>query len=366
MKRLIIYGLFLFSLPVFGNWPDFRGGQRLPGVTRTPIPLKVKLEWSFKTGSEIKSSPVVWGDRIVIGSTDNFVYCLDLQGNLIWSFKTTNAVEAPALIRNNTVFIGDLSGMFYAIDLQTGKQLWMYEANNQFSGSANWFRDRTGREFIIAGSYDFYLYCFEATTGRLMWRYEAQNYLHTTPALWNGHAIFGGCDGLLHMVRLSNGQSLSTIKVASYIASAAAIVGDKAFIGDYDGKFSSIDLKSQTIRWSFERETRQLPFIGSPSVVGNRVIVGNRDRFVYCLNKDTGKIEWQYNTGSPVESSPIADRRNVLVSNMRGDLLLLNLQNGELVWNYELGSAVQGSPAIIPNRIIVGAKDGYIYSLISP
>jgi eukaryotic-like serine/threonine-protein kinase len=273
MKKLLICILILCAFPVFGNWPEFRGGQHLPGRTNATIPQKVKMAWSFKTGNEIKSSPVVWGDRIVVGSTDNYVYCLDLKGKLQWSFKTTNAVEAPALIRNNTVFIGDLSGMFYALDLQTGKQIWKFEANNQFSGSANWFRDRTGREFIVAGSYDFYLYCFEAKTGKLMWRYEAQNYLHTTPALWNSHAIFGGCDGMLHLVNLANGSLLDTLSVATYIASAAAIDNQKAYIGDYDGKFSCIDLRTRKILWSFERDSRKLPFIGSPVVVGKKVLI---------------------------------------------------------------------------------------------
>lgn len=364
MKISLVFLLFMVSLSLLAHWPQYRGGQHLPGRTGNTIPTEITLDWSFKTGSEIKASPVVWGNKIVVGSTDNHVYCLNLNGKLLWSFKATNAIEAPALIRNNRVFIGDLSGMFYALDLQTGIPLWKYQANNQFSGSASWFHDRAGREYIVAASYDFFLYCFDAQTGRLMWKYEAQNYLHATPALWNGQAVFGGCDGLLHFVALTNGKSLGTLALATYIASAASIHNNKAFVGDYDGKFSAIDLKTRQVVWTFKSDQRQLPFIGSPAIAGNKVMVGNRDRHVYALNATNGQLIWKKNTGNPVDSSPLTDGRNVLVSNMRGDLLLLNINNGNVVWTYELGSGIQGNPAVVNRRIIVGANDGYLYCFI--
>jgi eukaryotic-like serine/threonine-protein kinase len=121
------------------SWPIFRGNQQLTGVSKTELPDQPKLLWTFQTGDNIKSAPVVDQGKVVIGSTDGVVYCLDTTGKLLWKYETSNAIEAPALIHKNTVYIGNLDGNFYALDLNTGAKKWEYETDNQIIGSANWW-----------------------------------------------------------------------------------------------------------------------------------------------------------------------------------------------------------------------------------
>lgn len=362
---LMLWAMLVFIPGVMAEWPNYRGGQELQGVATGRIPDKLGMKWSFATGSEIKSAPVVSGNRIVTGSTDNYLYCLSLQGRLLWKLKLDNAIEAPALILNNTVYVGDLSGYLYAIDLENGKQLWRYETGNQIMGAPNWWSDGQ-KTYILTGSYDYYLHCVDATSGKGIWKYEAQNYLNAAVAIEGNHAVFGGCDGLLHVVDLRTGKAESTIEIATYVAGAVALDQGIAYTGDYDGMFSSVDYRNKRIKWKFESRDRQLPFIGSPSILGNRVIIGSRDRYVYCLDKRDGSLIWQRNTGSRVDASPLADSQNVLVANMRGDLLLLSQENGNLIWTFELGSPVIGSPAFSNGMIITGSQDGNIYGLGRP
>jgi outer membrane protein assembly factor BamB len=76
-------------------WNNFRGNQNLTGKTDVEIPAKPKLLWNFKTGDNIKSSPVVCNGKIVVGSTDGTIYCLDLKGKLLWN-SNRKLIEAPA------------------------------------------------------------------------------------------------------------------------------------------------------------------------------------------------------------------------------------------------------------------------------
>ena len=87
--------------------------------------------------------------KIVIGSTDGFVYCLDTNGKLLWKFETGNTIEAPALIHENIVYIGNLDGTLYALDLNTGKKLWEYETDNQIIGSANWWKEGATTSIVV-------------------------------------------------------------------------------------------------------------------------------------------------------------------------------------------------------------------------
>ena len=50
--------------------------------------LQLNRRWEFDTHGEIYSSPAVKGNRIVFGSLDGYLYCLDSQGKLSWKFGT--------------------------------------------------------------------------------------------------------------------------------------------------------------------------------------------------------------------------------------------------------------------------------------
>jgi outer membrane protein assembly factor BamB len=93
---------------------------------------------------------------------------------------------------------------------------------------------------------------------------------------------------------------------------------------------------------------------------GNKVVTGNRDKFVYCFDKNSGKLLWKYNRNNRVEASPVIIKDKVLIANMRGDLQLLSLSDGSLTWSYELGSAISNNPAVIEN-LIIACNDGNIY-----
>lgn len=341
-------------------WTNFRGDPMLTGVSDVTVSTSPELIWSFQTSDDIKAPPVMCNNTIVIGSADGNVYGLSTEGKLKWKLKTDNSIEAPALIIDNTVFVGNLQGSLYAIELTTGRLKWTYQADNMIMGSPNYYQSG-GKTVIIVGSYDYFLHGVDAATGKGLWKYEANNYINGAPAIYEGKAIFGGCDGLLHLVNAASGELISRFEIATYVASSAAIVDHIAYVGDYDGSFSALDIKTRKALWVYRDEESRLPFIGSASVDGDRVFIGNRDRYMYCLDKNSGKVIWKVNTGSRVDASPVKTVNGVLVANMRGDLLLYNPENGQIIWSYEIGSPVSGNPAVTENFIVAGAADGRVY-----
>ena len=82
MKKLIsiIFSILLVQSGIgqAGNdWPVFRGDPALTGITSNRLPGLPKLLWSFQAGDDLRSSPVSGSGRIVAGSMDGTVYCLD-------------------------------------------------------------------------------------------------------------------------------------------------------------------------------------------------------------------------------------------------------------------------------------------------
>jgi outer membrane protein assembly factor BamB len=370
MIKLIGF-LFLLSISIGSvaqsstAWPNSRGNAALTGVTTALFPQKVKLKWRYDAEGTFKSAPVISDSKIVIGSTNGELLCLDLKGNLLWKFKTENAFEAPALIQGGIVYAGNLSGVLYAIDLKTGAKKWEYKTENQISGAPA-YAEINGQKTLAIGSYDFFLHGVNGQTGKGIWKYESGNYINCSPAVSNGKAIFGGCDGFLHIVNLKDGKPETKIEVATYVASSPAISENLAYVGDYDGGFSCFDLIQKKRVWKYENKESAQPFIASPSVIDDKVVVGSRDKFVYCFNKKTGAVLWKINTGNRVDASAIVNKKQALAVNMRGDLLLLDIQNGKTIWTYELGEAVMNTPAVIDGAIVVAGSEGNIFLIAHP
>lgn len=340
----------------------FRGDADLSGVSQAEIPDELSVLWTFEGTEQFKSSPVVCQDRVIAASLDGTLYALDLQGKKHWHFKADNGFEAPAIIHDNRVYVGDMDGIMHCLNLYTGDTLWHFQTDGQIMGSPivyNW----KGTNTLLFGSYDYFLYALNPEDGSLLWKYESDNYINGAPACLDGKAVFGGCDGFLHIVNVPDGKLIKKVEVATYVAGSACLEDNMAFIGDYDGRFSAIDLEKETIKWRWEDETKNLAFIASPSLFQDMLVVGCRDKFLYCFDKNDGSLIWKRNTGSRVDASAIISYNRVLVANMRGDVLVCDLKSGKPVQSFEFGAAISATPALIDGKVIIAAEDGNIYCL---
>src|SRR5262245_19397026 len=101
------------SSPAYGSGIVFIGD--LEGVLHAVNAPDGKRLWTFKAGNEIKSSPVVVGDRVLIGSYDQTLYCLSARnGSVIWKVWTEGPVHSTPSTANGLAFIAGCDEMFRA------------------------------------------------------------------------------------------------------------------------------------------------------------------------------------------------------------------------------------------------------------
>ena len=286
---VILIFLAADALASQASWPMFRGRQDLAGTAAGDLPDSLELRWSFKTDGPVKSSAAVEGERVVIGSDDNHVYCLNLlTGERIWAFKTADAVEASPLILGDHVYIGSADAQLYKLDLATGALEWTYATDGKILGGANWTVQATDNtQKILVGSYDSKLHCVDADTGKAAWTVTTDNYVNGAPAVADGKIIFGGCDGLVHVVSAGNGNELAKIEAGAYIAGSVALKERFAYLGHYGNEVVCVDLETGTVAWQYKESG--FPFFSSPAVTDERVIIGGRDKRVRCLERATGQ-----------------------------------------------------------------------------
>ncbi len=369
-KLSIIFFLLLFTISGIpylfsqagGNncWQIFRGDKQLTGYSETELPSSMKLSATFSTDDEIKSSPVVCNGIVYIGSGDGNIYALSLAGKLKWKFTTGTAVEAPPLLYENLVITGALDEKVYALDNKTGELKWEYATEGQIMGSANYFKTKD-KEIILVGSYDYFLHAINPKTGKGIWKYESDNFINGAVAIYRDYAIFGGCDAHVHLINIKTGESYDKIELGTYIAGSGTVSEDMFYIGDYDGQFTAVDLRNRNIAWRYKNPDQNASFIASPAIKGNKIVIGARDKNMYCFNKNSGEKIWTFRTQGKIDSSPVICGKKVLFASMDGWVYLISLEDGKEIWSFEIGSPVIGSPAIFEDGFALGAQDGEVY-----
>lgn len=69
-----------------------------------------KLAWTFATRGRVDSSPVVAGQRILVGSGDGNLYVLDMQGQELQRFELGRGIVAGPAVAHGCVVIGTTDG----------------------------------------------------------------------------------------------------------------------------------------------------------------------------------------------------------------------------------------------------------------
>ncbi len=288
-----------------------------PGVHRERPsesgPYRVK--WAFTCEDEIRSRPVVAGDRVLVTSYDHNVY---------------------------------------ALSREEGKLLWKFAAGGGIGGAAAVAGDR-----LVVGSLDHRLYALRVADGALLWMVETDGPIYTTPRIASGLAFFGADDGIFYAVDLDTGRVVWKVDLGSPIRSSAGFYGEILVVGTEDGGVYAMDLQGN-LRWQF---SARRGVTASPWVDGELVVIGSWDWHVYALDARNGWAMWRFRTGKPVLSSPMVWEGVIYVGSADGFLYALNARTGNPIWRFQAGGQVNAPPLILEGRILVGATDGRLYAI---
>jgi len=173
------------------------------------------LVWTFQTQYRVQSTPCVTGGVLYTGADDGYVYALNaLNGTELWSMPAfqpgsggpfTQAFWVSAwqprsspVMWNNRLYVGSLDGNLYCIDPATGTPKWHMAAGNVTYpiGGTALVANNTGvgsGESVFICSANSYIYAFDAISGAPEWATLLQGQtsfnirsLVSTPIAFNG------------------------------------------------------------------------------------------------------------------------------------------------------------------------------------
>ena len=131
-------------------------------------------------------------------------------------------------------------------------------------------------------------------------------------------------------------------------------------LNPYENVLSPANVGGLQLDWSYQTGG---PVFSSPAVAGGVVYVGSEDNNLYALNATTGALLWKYTTGGIIGSSPAVANGAVYFGSFDNNLYALNATTGALLWQYTTGGPVYYSPAVANGVVYFGSSDNNLYAL---
>ena len=219
-----------------------------------------KLRWKYETQAEIICSAAIVKNRIIFGSYDATLYCLEMDGSEAWKRETGDRINGSPAIAGNITFVTGCDQHLRAINIDSGKEEFDLELGHFMIASP-----AVDKYMLYVGTHESDFLALNLETQEVVWRFKDETRefpIHSSAALTDDRIIFGGQDKLLHCLERKTGKELWNFATRGQVNSSPVVVG------------------------------------------GNRIFVGSNDGYVYEIGLDDGKQRWKGKIGRSVTASP--------------------------------------------------------------
>lgn len=350
MKRKAFFSLFLVAASALAQ-STFHGNNARTGVYDGAGPKQLGgVQWTFKTGGPIVTSPAVVDGVVYIGALDGHLYAIDQQtGKEKWNFKSTMPIASSPAIANGTLYFVSSRGALAALDLATGKPKWVFATEFERKFEAKNLHGYPSAAQTIPDAWDIFT---------------------SSPAIANGKVYFGSGDGNVYAVDAQSGVALWKFATKDVVHASPAVANGLVYVGSWDSYLYALDADTGQEKWSFKSGEdpiihNQVGFQSSPAVAGETLYVGCRDAHVYALDALTGKKRWDYPTNkSWVIGTPAVRDGVVYVGTSDSSrFMALDAGNGRLLWDFPAKAYMFSSAALAGDLAYVGDHNGRLYAV---
>ncbi|MFW5871402.1 MAG: PQQ-binding-like beta-propeller repeat protein [Verrucomicrobiota bacterium] len=94
---------------------------------------KRKIIWEYESEEKepFFSSPAVTADRVLVGSRDNNLHCVERStGRRLWVFRTSGKVDSSPVVAGDKAAAGSSDGRLYLLGAATGKEIARYDTGS--------------------------------------------------------------------------------------------------------------------------------------------------------------------------------------------------------------------------------------------
>lgn len=142
----------------------------------------------------------------------------------------------------------------------------------------------------------------------------------------------------------------------------SAIVGDHVYAPALEGFLYCLDRESGKVLWKYrsiddaDEATFAPGFKAAPLVTSSAVYVGDEDGVLHAINRDDGSRLWKFATGAEIAGGVAVYEGNLLLASHDSVLYCLDEQGAEL-WKFETNDMINCSPAVAEHYTFLSGCD---------
>lgn len=239
---------------------------------------------------------------------------------------------------------------------------WRFKAGDDFWGSPIVADGR-----VYAGNADTFLYAVDAESGKLVWKFQADHRIESTPAVANGTVYVASYDRSIYAIDATTGELQWEVETDGLIRSSPKIVDGDLYIGagchnlackwysegvSENGWVYSLDAETGEVNWRFEPG---IEVVSTPAVGQDTVYVGSSNGKLYALDRTDGSERWHYEATDLIWSSPTLAFGTVFFADWDSKVYAVDAQSGAEQWTYRsFGTYISGSTAVDEDSVYFG------------
>jgi outer membrane protein assembly factor BamB len=151
------------------------------------------------------------------------------------------------------------------------------------------------------------------------------------------------------------------------IVSSPLLAGDRLYVGairdaglSTSGVVYCLNRQTGKLLWQFDDDGQMQHMYSSPCLADGRLYIGegmhaNQVCKFYCLDAASGHRQWHFVTTGHIESSPCVADGKVFFAAGDDGLYCLDAASGERLWHYEAPLHVDASPIVVGHRLYCGS-----------
>ncbi len=387
--------------------PAFRGANgsgRYQGVAATSWSEagKTGVLWKVRLDLPGWSSPVVWGDKVVVTAADpdkRLVYCFHAAtGKLEWKTEITppagparhyvidsmssrwdtllHAGATPAT-NGKQVFALFSNGQLVALDLTTGKPLW-----NILAGDSSGNKYGLDNSLLVNGSSviavfqsdpERFIASYAATTGKQEWKTPRDSSSWASPVLARAPSgrllVVLPADPDVTAWDAGTGAKVWSTKVLgehpSYCMGPSPVTdGERVFVNCENNGIFALDLEKGSLAWALKELPDGSPFSAFSSMTTDgRRLYQFEQSILTVIESRSGKVLAQKNIDlNSCEASPLVIGDKLYIVCSAAVLVFKTGDSPEKIGEGTLTETVEATPAFAGGRLFIRTA-GTLYGI---
>lgn len=368
-----------FQFPKQGDALEiFRGNSHREGVVNlNEFPRTLRSAWltdpiNVGVHSAAKSSPIVFNDKVFVGSDTGWFYAFNISGELLWRTyfaESQRGIHGTAATDGESLFIGSYGGAIYCLDGNTGHVNWTRALGSALGASPLLLENSlivNVEEAYPAG----YLFKVDRSSGEIIWKSENLNeQSHSSPALdeKSNTIIVGVNDSSIQGFDFNTGKRKWRLAISGAAKTTPVISNGFAYLANSKNELTAVEVATGKLIWKAELES---PSRTSAIVLknSNLVVVADEKANVYAFHRDSGVKKWslKFNFKSAFISSPVlisaAKVEKILIGCDEQTLCLIS-DFGHVDKRWPLQGHLTATPYVTANSIYLSYDEGGVERL---